>query len=411
METKQLAMLMDFENLVIGVENNEQDSQRIFSAKKIIDYLESNYGRVVFRKAFADWSNTKFRKYTADMMRCGIEMQHIIRNGYNNKNYAESHMVIQAMDCIIRNPQIDTFVLATGDADFLPLISHLKSTGRNVIGLGTEGTVAGALLSNCDEFIYYGGKGLRKAAQNTADKGAVIKNLKTIIGNAGVYVDDIEDELLDIMPDFSLEALGCEDILAFLATLPSLIRIDYSGSEPKAFWISGPPQRTQRPNNKNEYNAEMLALPLDEYMKATRWYIVDGQIRETVLTNIYNILADTNKVMVSDDLRQEVAADLDDDLDDKAWQGTIFSLVCGSCLWEKPESPDMPLHLRKLSLFKNVRDLDDFMLGYYTSLFHKAFMERQDITPENMTHLMHPEDEDGHIALFEKVYDDMADRR
>ena len=136
METKQIAMLMDFENLVIGIENNDPEQKKIFSAKGIIDYLQKEYGRVVFRKAFADWSNTKFRKYTSDMVRAGIEMYHIVRGNYN-KSYAESHMVIQAMDCLIRNPSIDTFVLCTGDADFLPLISHLKSTGRTVIGLGT----------------------------------------------------------------------------------------------------------------------------------------------------------------------------------------------------------------------------------------------------------------------------------
>jgi len=412
MENKQVAMLMDFENLVIGLENNDPESKKSFSAKTVIDFIEKNYGRVIFRKAFADWSNPKFRKYTQDMMRCGIEMQHIHRSGYNNnKNYAESLMVIQAMDCMARNPEISTFILITGDADFLPLISYIKSTGRTAIGLGTEGTVSGALLANCDEFIFYGNDGLHNGRQAAIDRGPVIKALKNIIGTAGAYVNDIDEELADEMPDFNPADMGYEDLYAFLESMPSLVRLDNAGDEPKAFWIfQQAPKPQQRFNNKVELPPQEVSnMPLDEYMKATRWFIQDGQMRVDILTNIYNILSEPGTVISSDDLRQEASSDYM--VEDKPWQGTIFSLVCGSCLWEKPESADLPLHMRKLSLFKNVRSLDDFMIGYYTSLFHKAFMEREDLNAQTMTELMHPEDVDGHLPLFEKVYSEMSDKR
>ena len=139
----QTAILIDFENLIIGVENNDPEAQKTFSIKKILQFVDKNYGHVTFKKAFADWSNQKFRKYAQDMMRNGIEMQHIVRSGYGNKNFNESHMTIAAMDCISRNPMVDTIVLATGDADFLPLINHLKATGRQVLGIGAEVVLCG----------------------------------------------------------------------------------------------------------------------------------------------------------------------------------------------------------------------------------------------------------------------------
>ena len=127
------------------------------------------------------------------------------------------------------------------------------------------------------------------------------------------------------------------------------------------------------------------------------------------LTNIYDILAEDNRMMSSDALRQDACAELD--VDDKPWQGTIFSLVSGSCLWEKPDSSDVPHQQRKVSLYKTITSLDDFMVGYYKSLFYKAFTERTDLTPQSMTELMHPEDIDGHIELFEKVFSLMTERK
>ena len=46
METKQIVMLMDFENLVIGLENNDSDNRKFFSASALLSYIEKNYGKV-----------------------------------------------------------------------------------------------------------------------------------------------------------------------------------------------------------------------------------------------------------------------------------------------------------------------------------------------------------------------------
>ena len=411
METKQIVMLMDFENLVIGLENNDSDNRKFFSASALLSYIEKNYGKVIYRKAFADWSSPKFRKYTSDLTRCGVEMQHIVRNGHTSKNYAETHMVIQAMDCINKNPSIDTFVLVTGDADFLPLISYLKSTGRTVIGIGTEGTVSGTLLSNCDDFILYTNEGLKKNTKQFIDKGQVIRALKTIIGNNGIYVSDLENELMNDMPDFTPQDFDCDDFTAFLELFPSIFRLSDEEDETlvQLNTVNSKPQRYAFSQESKPIPSEIQNVPLEKYMKDTRWFIEDGPTREEVLTNIYDILAEDNRMMSSDALRQDACAELD--VDDKPWQGTIFSLVSGSCLWEKPDSSDVPHQQRKVSLYKTITSLDDFMVGYYKSLFYKAFTERTDLTPQSMTELMHPEDIDGHIELFEKVFSLMTERK
>ncbi len=410
METKQIVMLMDFENLVIGLENNDSDNRKFFSASALLSYIEKNYGKVIYRKAFADWSSPKFRKYTSDLTRCGVEMQHIVRNGHNSKNYAETHMVIQAMDCINKNPAIEAFVLVTGDADFLPLISYLKSTGRIVIGIGTEGTVSGTLLSNCDDFILYTNEGLKKNTKQFIDKGQVIRALKSIVGNGDIYASDLENELMNDMPDFNPQDFDCEDFIAFLELFPALFRISEGEEDPLVHLnVTNKPMRYQYTSDARQPQIDMKDTPLEKYLKDTRWYIEDGPTREEVLTNIYDILAEDNRIMTSEALRQDACVELN--VEDKPWQGTIYSLVCGSCLWEKPESSDVPHQQRKVSLHKSITSLDEFLVGYYTSLFYKAFTERSDLTAQAMTELMHPEDVEGHIALFDKVYSIMTERK
>ena len=50
------------------------------------------------------------------------------------KNAADMFLVIQAMDCMLTYPDIDVFVIVTGDGDFMPLpggwAAALLSAGR-----------------------------------------------------------------------------------------------------------------------------------------------------------------------------------------------------------------------------------------------------------------------------------------
>ena len=108
-QNHHLALLMDFENLIIGLENNDPTEEKPFSILAVIQYLESHYGTVIYRKAFADWSNAKFRKYAMELSRAGVEMQHVVRSGYNSKNASDTHLVIQAMDCMLHHPLINRF--------------------------------------------------------------------------------------------------------------------------------------------------------------------------------------------------------------------------------------------------------------------------------------------------------------
>jgi hypothetical protein len=56
--------------------------------------------------------------------------------------------------CLERD-YITTFVLATGDSDFTPLVHKLRELNRRVIGLGVEAATSALLPAACDEFLFY----------------------------------------------------------------------------------------------------------------------------------------------------------------------------------------------------------------------------------------------------------------
>lgn len=127
-----IAVFIDFENLALGVKEQERNDFRIDLVLKRL--LEK--GRVVYKRAYCDWS--RFRGVTRNLHAHGITMVDIPENKISGKNSADIHMVVDALDLAHIKPHIDVFALLSGDSDFSPLVSKLKENNKRVIGLGVK---------------------------------------------------------------------------------------------------------------------------------------------------------------------------------------------------------------------------------------------------------------------------------
>lgn len=144
-----IAVFVDFENLALGVKEQDRAHFRIDLVLKRL--LEK--GRVVYKRAYCDWS--RFRGVTHNLHAHGITMVDIPQNKLSGKNSADIHMVVDALDLAHVKPHINTFALLSGDSDFSPLVSKLKENDKRVIGLGVKNSTSHLLIDSCDEFIYY----------------------------------------------------------------------------------------------------------------------------------------------------------------------------------------------------------------------------------------------------------------
>ncbi len=142
-----LAVFIDFENLALGFPNSTGFDMHIVLERMV------EKGKVVVKKAYADWS--RYAKYKQALHELAIDLIEIPKRSQTGKNSADIRLCVDAMDLCYSKSHVDTFVIVSGDSDFSPLVSKLKENGKSVIGLGMKASTSDLLRDNCDEFIYY----------------------------------------------------------------------------------------------------------------------------------------------------------------------------------------------------------------------------------------------------------------
>ncbi len=85
------------------------------------------------------------------------------------KNGADVRLVIDALELCYLREHIDTFVLASGDSDFVPLANKLRENDRTVIGMAVKEATSQLFVKACDEFIYL--RAGQRASGATAEQG------------------------------------------------------------------------------------------------------------------------------------------------------------------------------------------------------------------------------------------------
>jgi uncharacterized protein (TIGR00288 family) len=149
-EEERIALFLDYENLAIGARDHLGAS---FDVRPVADALAER-GRVVVRKAYADW--TSFKDDGRSLAHHHIELIEIPqRMGAVRKNAADIKLAVDAIELCFERDYISTFVIGTGDSDFTPLVLKLRELNKLVIGLGVGPSTSLMLPPACDEFLFY----------------------------------------------------------------------------------------------------------------------------------------------------------------------------------------------------------------------------------------------------------------
>ncbi len=151
MEEERIALFLDFENLAIGA--REALGGMEFDFEPIANALAER-GRVVSRRAYADWS--MFSDARQALTRGHVELIEIPqRMGATRKNAADIKMAVDAVELAFERDFVTTFVICTGDSDFTPLVHKLRELNKKVIGVGVKASTSNLLPPACDEFLFY----------------------------------------------------------------------------------------------------------------------------------------------------------------------------------------------------------------------------------------------------------------
>ena len=148
-DEERIALFLDFENLALGA----RDRGEKLDMAVIMDALTER-GRVVARRAYADWN--LFSDYRQGLLSQRIEMIEIPqRAGMVRKNAADIKLAVDALEVAFQRDFVTTFVVGSGDSDFTPLVLKLRELNKRVIGVGVEGSTSELLPGACDEFLFY----------------------------------------------------------------------------------------------------------------------------------------------------------------------------------------------------------------------------------------------------------------
>ncbi|WP_153504996.1 NYN domain-containing protein [Cumulibacter manganitolerans] len=119
----------------------------------IIDFAAS-FGSVSLSRAYADWSVPVNASYRTELIERSLHLVQLF-HASGVKNGADIRLAVDAVEDLMRHPEITHVVLVAGDSDFVPLAQSCKQLGRYVVGIGVTGSTSRALVSACNEFIDY----------------------------------------------------------------------------------------------------------------------------------------------------------------------------------------------------------------------------------------------------------------
>lgn len=152
-----VAMLVDWENLKFSLAQRERKP----SVTALREAAE-RFGRVVFARAYADWEDPAHNGDPSKLYVAGLEPVYVLAKRYREASGAvrikNSVDVKLAADCIEAShqfPNVETYIIVSGDNDFLHIVNTLRPRGKRVVVIGVSWTTAAHLTEQADVVLYY----------------------------------------------------------------------------------------------------------------------------------------------------------------------------------------------------------------------------------------------------------------
>lgn len=212
MKLKNTALLIDFENLICGLSGNcnTESDEGLFDPSLLLKIAEDQ-SKLTTALAYADWRHKDYNQHQFKLYQHGIELVHVLGKG--QKNAVDLRLAVDAMEMIYERPQIDRYVIVSGDRDFIHLLKKLRLHNKEIVGVSPENCASDDLAELCDRFVNY------ESLQDIFDTGVKKPNV-----SRSASLDVFKAQLSDLLE----RHVGEQGILG--AQLKSLIRRHISAS-------------------------------------------------------------------------------------------------------------------------------------------------------------------------------------
>lgn len=155
-----VALFIDWENIKSSLQNRGQGRPNLSALR---DTAES-FGRLVVSRAYADWQEGWNADDPPALYAAGIDPVYVPTrkfvspdspDGTRRKNSVDIKLTAECLEVCHRFTNINTFVLVSGDGDFVHLVNTLRPYGKHVVVIGASWSTNARLSQVVDEFLYY----------------------------------------------------------------------------------------------------------------------------------------------------------------------------------------------------------------------------------------------------------------
>jgi uncharacterized protein (TIGR00288 family) len=135
----------------------------------------STFGETSIRRAYGNWKKNELKGWEEQLHEHAIRpMQQFDYS--KGKNASDMAMVIDALELLYTDAP-DAFGIVSSDADFTPLVMHLRAKGAAVYGFGAQKTPA-PFVNACSRFLFLDQLGAAARAADAGDEAPPASSLR-----------------------------------------------------------------------------------------------------------------------------------------------------------------------------------------------------------------------------------------
>lgn len=191
-----IALFIDWENLKFSLREREVEP----NITALMETVQ-RYGRLVVARAYADWQDYYLARShdQASLYYAGIEPVYVPSRPdprqSRRKNTVDVKMSTDALEVSFTNRHIKTFILVSGDADFIHIANALRFRGARVIMIGVSWSTSERLSERVDDLVFYD----QEIAESAAPFPPIVTGYAPATQNASADLDALIEQVVALM--------------------------------------------------------------------------------------------------------------------------------------------------------------------------------------------------------------------
>jgi|GEM_PF-2120434 len=140
-----VAILVDLANIHLGLKYYYLNPPPYDRLAQIINDYGANLGDIRVRKVYTDWNDSRLEWIARQFSSAGFRAEQVTRKA-SGKDRTDICLSLDALELFNDEPELDTLVLAAGDADYVEIMQRLRQKGKRLFVITLEKNFAPELL-------------------------------------------------------------------------------------------------------------------------------------------------------------------------------------------------------------------------------------------------------------------------